>query len=323
MNKRGIVFLFSAILLVLVMLSIMYAKVSTTTNERDASVFIRISSMNSFIEEFHTDVPRATFISASRSLIALEQHISDNGAFRNDTEQVFRESFVNGTIDGSPFVILENSTFSDYLQRVQIEAASSSITLNATIGNITLSQHTPWQVRVHFPLQVNVTDTRGLAGWSYNKTFDTLVSIVNLRDPVYSVGTSSKVPNTIRRSPYENEDFVINGNDTTALYDEISNMYYREDPYAPSFLQRFQGLLNESSPNGIASLVDLDELNAQDVEVYTLRPTLDYLYFNESGTATYCPDFGSPLQSWFRLDNNHFTDEDHDYELPDLNGSVC
>jgi len=320
--RRGVVFLFSAFLLVAILLIIMYGRTLPTERERTESISVRIGTMNDFLKDLHADVHRATFIAGFRSLIAIEQYSNEHGAYLADPEQSFVEAFMNGTINGTAYEVLNESTFGDYLARVNAEANAIGIVLNISVSNVTLGQSTPWSVDVAFDMAVNVTDTRGLARWDYDRRFATEVSILDLRDPAYSVLTYGKVPNTFRISPYNNTDFV-DGNDTTNLHDEIANMYYREDPYAPSFLQRLAGNLTGSSKYGIASLVDLDELSAQGLYAKTYLSDVDYLYFSNTTTTVYCPGKGEPLQSWLKIDQEHYLDAAHDYGLQELNSTVC
>ncbi len=323
LGRKGVVFLIISLLLVSIFLTIIYAQRLPTSRERAEGAVSRIRSMSDFITDFMADVHRATSIAGFRSFIAAEQYISQEGAFITDPAPIFIESFMNGTIDGYPYEIMENSTFGEYLQRVNAEAARIGIELNASVVNITLSQSTPWSVDIDFKMTLNVSDTRGLARWDTVADFSTEVSILDIRDPVYSVYTTGKVPNTIRQSPYNNSQFVIGGNDTTNLNDEITNMYYREDPYAPSFLQRLAGNLTGSSKYGIASLVDLDELNAQGLFVKTYQSVVDFRYFSNVSTNDYCPSMGSPLPSWFKIDQEHYQDPAHDYEVSLLNATAC
>jgi hypothetical protein len=321
-NRRGIVFLIIALLAIGIFLTILFSRTRPTETERAESIVARISSMDDFLKDFHADVHRATYISGFRTLIALEEYINEKGSFLTNVSPKFIEAFLNGTIDGKSYDILTNSTFSDYLGRVNEDAAKIGVALNVTIEAITLSQSTPWSVDVTFSLGVNVTDTRGLARWDYVKPFTTEVSILDLRDPVYSVATYGRLPNTFRVSPFNNTDFV-KGNDTTNLSAEALQMYYREDPYAPSFLQRLNGSLNSSSKYGIASIVNLDEINAQGLAVYTTRSVIDAVYFSGRNTTNYCPTNGSPRPSWLKIDSTHYNDPKHDYEISKLNATTC
>jgi len=322
MRRRGVIYLIATIFLVTLTLILLYGRELPTTRERTQSGRTRILTMSDFLNDFLADAHRATSIAGFRAFIALEEYLSEEGTFLQDPVPAFTEAFLNGTIDGQAYEVMANSTFNEYLARVNAEAARIGVRLNTSVANITLTQATPWSVDITFTLTINLTDTRGLARWDTTSSFTSTVSIHDLRDPVYSVSTYGKVPNTFRESPYNNSQFVT-GNDTTVLDDELTNSYYREDPHAPSFLQRLAGNLSGSSKYGIASLVDLDDLNAQGLYVKTGVSVVDYRYFSNASTTNYCPQDGAPLPSWFKIDAAHYNDAAHDYEVPLLNATVC
>ncbi len=321
MNRRGVVYLLAALFLVAIALTLLYGRELPTTRERNSGEIARITTMSDFLNDILADAHRATAIAGFRAFIALEEYLSEQGAFLPDPIPAFTEAFLNGTIDGQAYEVMSNSTFNDYLARVNVEAGRIGINLNASVANITLAQRTPWSVDITFNLTINLTDTRSLARWDTTSSFTTTVSIIDIRDPVYSVSTYGKVPNTFRISPYNNSQFVT-GNDTSVLEDELTNNYYREDPHAPDFLQRLVGNLSGSSKYGIASLVDLDDLNAQGLSIITTHSVVDYLYFGNASTTNYCPQLGT-LPSWFKLDATHYNDSAHDYEVPLLNATIC
>jgi hypothetical protein len=325
-SRRGMFFLFIALLLVAILLTIMYARTVPTSHDRAESILTRINGMSDFLRDFDNDVHRATFISGFRAFIALEQRISERGAFLDDPGPSFVEAFMNGSINGTSYAVLDDSTFSEYLLRVNHEANRVGIVLNASVSNITLAQSSPWTIAVTFLLSINVSDTRSLARWDYERNFTTDVSILDLRDPVYSVYTFGRLPNTVRMSPYNNSQFYNAAtNNATALNNEALNMYYREDPHAPSFLQRLHGNLTATSKYGIASIVNLDELNAQGIAVNTTRAVIDSVYFSGASTTNWCPNasLGTPKPSWLRIDGAHYNDSRHDYEFPQMNATVC
>ncbi len=318
------VFLLGSLLIVTIALTLLYAQRLPTTHEKGESIHARIITLDDFLKDLHRDVDRAAYIAGFRALIGLEQQINQRGGFLAEPEPLFIEAFLNGTVNGSALDVLANSTFSDYLAKVNAEASLIGVALNISVADLSLTQSTPWSVDVVFTMAVNLSDTRGLARWDYERVFVTEVPILDLRDPVYSVHTLGKVPNTFRVSPYNDSHFVIGENDTSALYDEAVKMYYREDPSAPSFLQRLAGNLSGRSKYGVASLVNLGDLNAQGFAVRTYLSVVDYYYFSNTTTTNYCPGKGSPLPSWqIRIDEEHYLDPARDYGFQELNATIC
>lgn len=324
MNRRGIVYLLSALILVGFALTVLFARAPPIQAERTYSIQTRIGTLDSFLKDLHEDVPRAAYIAGYRSMLAVEQYVSEFG-YVPEPEPILIEAFLNGTVDNKSYDVLANSTFLLYLERVNEESRAVGIRLNITLDSVTLAQESPWSVTAYLTMHFNVSDRDGLAEWEYTMTIPAEISILNTRDPVYTVGTLGRVPNTFRRSPYPHNTMVVDGNDTSNLYNETVMMYYREDPHAPSYLQRLAGNLTGTSKYGISSLVNLDALNTQGLLIKTYTSLIDAVYFSGSTPVVYCPDLtaGEPLHTWFKLDETHYLDDDHNYELDDLNASLC
>ena len=83
------------------------------------------------------------------------------------------------------------------------------------------------------------------------KDYNTSVSLINIRDPIYSVYTYGRVPNTIRITNVT--DYVNDSNnDTSQLRYHINHSFYVENILSPSFLMRLEGNFSKS-PYGIES----------------------------------------------------------------------
>lgn len=261
----------------------------------------RIITMNNFVQDFNEDIHRATFISAFRALVGLEDYIAVSGEFVNDTELVFQEIFYNGTIDGAQVLIMSGSSFSDYIVKVNNLAQNVGIISDIEITHINLSQVDPWTISVNVHAIVNVSDYRNTASWSYENDYTTNLPIYNLRDPLYSYFTNNKVPNTILPTPYS---VLVNGSDVTNLLDHLDNSYYIASNLSPSFLQRFE---NDTAPHpyGIESIVDVNVISDQDVAVYADRTKVDWMYFNNIEPAVkVCVVENVPVSHYFVIDTN-------------------
>jgi hypothetical protein len=125
--------------------------------------------------------------------------------------------------------------------------------------------------------------------------------IVNFNDPIYYVESNGLVMNQFVRATN------LNFSDDDVLFDHINNSYYIASTSAPSFINRIKGDFS-SDPNGIESIVNLDELKNQGIALQK-KSAVDYLYFDEgySGEAnqvenvtrvgSYCP--------WLVIDDGH------------------
>lgn len=278
-NKKAFAYLLIASILIAIILIVFLTMQKYKYQDKQNIDTIRIKTLNDFVKGFTADVERATYISAYRSLLALEDNIATKGEFFTNTEEQFRETFFNGTINGTTSQIVNGTSFKDYLSKVNQIANTMNINITANIQTVYLEQTDPWNIKVIVESNFIIEDKTKLASWNLTKNITTTLPIENLRDPLYSTYTSNRVPNTIIKNPYTE---IVNqtNNDTTNLEQLINNSYYIESTNAPTFLMRFE---NNNSPHqyGIESIVNIEELSDQDIEVYADRVKTDYIYFND------------------------------------------
>lgn len=322
-NKKGLFYIIISSLLVIAMVALFLAYKEYGYTDRQEVIETRIMTINDFIKDLDSDSQRAIYISGFRTLIALEDYVARSGVYLNNTEEMFRTAFYNGTINGTNVEVLINSSYSEYLQRVRVIADKIGIGIEMNVTGITLKHDSPWSIKVIVTTAINITDKRGLAKWDFTRDYSTSVSILNIRDPVYSVGTKGRVPNTIRfNDSIKREDFVDenNNNDTTVLMMFINNSYYIENPLAPSFLMRLAGNFSPDPEGyGIESMVYIPLLIDQSVEYSTTKSIIDYILLgNASGYEnTRCNVQNTP--SWFVIDTNHTGY----YEINHLPSTTC
>ena len=316
-SKRGIFYLLLSALFVMVVILVFLAYKQYSFTDRQKVVDTRIMTINEFIKDIDVDSKRVIYISGFRALIALEDYVASSGDYLNDTEGLFRIAFYNGTVNGSNVEILVNSSYSDYLDRLKIIAGRIGLRIDINVTQIYLHHDTPWSVNVTVTTDMNITDKRGLASWEFLKNYSATVSLMNIRDPIYSVTTYGRVPNPIlitNVTEYVNDT----NNDTHWLMYHINHSFYVENTLAPSFLMRMEGNFS-SSPYGIESLVYLPELQTQGVNFSGTKSIVDYVLFsNVSGyQQKACTVDNMPL--WFKIDINHTAK----YEVDELDYTPC
>ena len=309
--RKGYVYTISIILF----LGVLLALIGFTNNITSSPLSTRLVTMNDFLSDFEADAQRAVFIAGFRSFIALEQEIAMSGEFFSDVSEPFIEAFINGTINGEFQPLLVDATFGEYLERVQQQARQSGMIFDATLQEASLRHTSPWEIMVTYTLNIELEDVSQTIRWNYDETFSAPINIFDLQDPLYSVGTENKAPNTIRL--FTQQNFVHQTtNDTTILQLHLNESSYRPSTNAPSFLQRFEG--NTSAHEyGIQSLVDLERLSAQGIPVFTDRSLVDYLYFFTPNSANWCNIQNMP--EFFKIDDTNRIF----YQLENLEASPC
>lgn len=314
-NKKAIFYTLAVIVFLGVMLIVFYTYKSYSLRDKQESIFVRVNAMNDFISSFHNDVHRATKISATRAMLSIEDYISlQSKYFNNITElnEFFREVFYYGTINGTEIILMNDTSFQDYEKKVSASARNIGMDFYINVTSISLSQEDPWNILVVINASILLNDSSKLAYWEYNESFKTLVSIEGLRDPLYSVNTNGKIQNIIRRT---NTIFFVMNNNTTLLLDHIYNGLYINSSDAPSFLMRFYNNLSPSE-NGIESLVNIMDLNAQNILIKEANSIVDYKYFY-NGVANVCNVQNMPY--WFKLQLTDITK----YNVNLLNYTGC
>ncbi len=305
-NKKGIFFTFAAIVLSLVLILSFRVYKTYEMREKADVIGIRVTTMNNFIKDIEQDLEKGLYISSFRAFASMSQYIADNGVFITDLEESFNELVLQGTLDGSELSLMEDSTFTDWVDKIEIEADKIDITVNFAISDVNIEQNDPWSILVNAEIGVSVEDKKNTSSWDRNKVIATKVSIENFEDPLYVVNSIGRVTNPIVKSPIT--DFV-NGGDVSNLLTHLNNSYYIESNTAPNFLMRLQGILSNSS-TGIESLVNLKEFQDQGLVIKS-RSAVDYIYFGTQSTVNYRIQ-GTP--DWFKLDSNHL----EIYEVQDL-----
>jgi len=208
---------------------------------------------------------------------------------------------------------MEDSSFKDYENKVSANAKNTGMDFFINVSDITLEQDDPWNVLVIIDAHIKLNDSSKLAYWDFNGSFITEVPIDGLRDPLYSINTLGRLQNTIRQA--NTTDFV-DGTNTSALLLHMNNGYYIESSSAPSFLMRFYDDLS-SSPYGIESLVDIEEINDQGLTIDETSPVVDYKYFSGVYVADACEIQNMP--DWFKLEVSDLIN----YGLGGLNYTIC
>jgi hypothetical protein len=315
LQKKAIFFTFTAIILLaaLVFSFSIYSRYRMRT--RGLVIETRVNTMNSFMKDIDKDIIRGSFISSHRSILTMAEYVSANGVYIDDVGARFEEVFLNGTINSSFQTLMYDTTFNDWVSRMQYQGGRINIEMNFDIKSIVINQSDPWNVDIYLDTNIYVNDATDIAAWNITRTIKTVVPIEGFEDPAYALNTGGKVLNTINKTPFT--DFVA-ANDTSNLQSHTDNSYYVEWSTAPSFLMRLEGNLS-SSPYGIESLIDLQKLIDQGIEVEE-RSVVDHIYWSNKSVASYNID---SMPSWFMMDDENNPGENMTHlELYEVEGLI-
>ncbi len=296
-NKKGMFFTIAAIALGIILL-VSFRSTNTSELQDDVSVVeVRISTMNNFIKDVEQDLEKGLRISSFRAFASMNEFVASNGSFIGDVDAGFSELMLNGSLLGTDPSLMQDSTFIDWADKIEVQAQKLDIDVEFIIADVQISQDDPWTIQVTSQVNFTVNDSKGTSSWQRSKSISTNIPIKDFEDPLYLVNSDGKITNTIDPSPII--DFVDNG-DMTNLMLHANNSYYIISQSAPSYLKRLEGDLSNSSA-GIESLVNVADFEAQGISALD-RSIVDYIYFGIQATTNYRIN-NTP--SWFKIDSGH------------------
>ena len=302
LRRKAMFFTLISVLLVTIIIISFTFYSSYRTQSKMFVVETRVNTMDRFIEDLEKDMERALYIAGFRAILGAEDYIIKNGEYLDNPSSLLGELAINGTLNGTQLNLTIDSSLSDWFDRVSIQGQNIGVEMNYTMLGFEINQSDPWFIDFYVDLELDISDTKGIAKWNRNKTAFGTVSIVGLEDPVYTIGAYGRTTRIINKT----EDNIQGIDD---LKDFLDSGAYRANSDAPSFLMRLEGNLS-SSPYGIETLVNTNEFAFYELNVYD-RSSIDYIYFGTHSTTGYkIYNITDVYMEGFRLDQDHIDEFD-------------
>ncbi|MBI3051495.1 hypothetical protein HYY74_03480 [Candidatus Woesearchaeota archaeon] len=260
----------------------------------------RISTLNEFTKTVKDDMERGLYISSFRAIMSMEEFITTKGTLLNDSKLSFREAVTIGTISNQSMSLMQQSTFPDWVARINSKATETGLIANFSVNSLEISHKNPWTLLIESNISANITDNIGTASFIFNETIKAEISITGLEDPTFSSHTQGKIIRTVNGTTYEGN--YASGTDTTNLRKHIDGNYYANSTSAPSFLMRLEGNYN-SSAYGIESFVSVPDLQQKGITQYK-RSMIDYVYFGNLSTSGLYK-INNTYEPWLIIDEAH------------------
>lgn len=299
-NKRG---MFFTIFVIIVLSLFIVAYTFYSEVQERKTIQKRIETMNNFLFSIEENIPRQLRATGFRIIFLFEKRIAETGSYITDLNETFNEMFFNGTIYGqtNPEIqaFMQGATLSGIISTLQENANKINAEVDITNPSISISQEGPWFVKIILNANIMIKDRNNLAFWNKTANIAAYVSVDGFEDPFYIINTNGLVTNKIIKTPYEN---FVSGSDISNFSAHSENSYYISSVSAPSFLNRLEGI-NAPNANGIESLVNLQKLSSQGIEVKD-KTVVDYIYFSDNSPSA-CSVAPSGMPAWFKLDNSH------------------
>lgn len=298
-GKRAIFFTIIAISLAAVIMLAFVIGAEYRLRNKMFVIETRVDTLNSFVHDIEKDLERGLSISSFRSLLSVIEYTIENGTYSEDLQEDFKDALINSSVRGVYMPTMENSSFTDWTDKIKIQAAKLDILTNLSVSSVYIYQDNPWTTKVNILLEMNITDKRNTAQWKKQKNITTEISIEGFEDPVYAINSLGRVVNTVDKSPYSSFSNEAN------YRHHINESYYINSTTGPSFLMRLEGNLGNSTA-GIESIVNLQKFIDQGLTIYT-KSGVDYIYFG-NGSMSSCQINETAVQMpWHRLDTTHLS----------------
>ena len=199
-------------------------------------------------------------------------------------------------------MLLEGSTFNDWVNKIKFEGQKQQIALEVTLNSLQVYQQDPWYVTLAANVTFEVADNLKTSAMHQDDIISADISVIGFEDPLYIINGRGRLTNVINKTPYDNNyTYQLNGKwNVTNLLNEAYSGYYTDNVDAPSFLQRFTNNMSDSL-YGIETLVDLATFTKQGLPAYD-NTIVDHYYFTNASTVNYNIN-GTP--TWFKIDSSH------------------
>ena len=288
MQRHGIFYSLTAVLLITAI--IFLATLTHQPQSRLSMAPDEIQRATSIMHTLERDAQRAHEIISTRAFLSILTYITNTTQPVGNVTAAYQEAYLNGTVNGTPIALMQDTTFPDWLARMNTTLHAQHATLTAQMTNLTLRQDDPWHVTLHATL----TYTLRLAHVTYNRTrpLTTRLSIIGLEDPLYTIHSKGRIPNLIIPADTRDIHQLIN--------ESYNNSLYIPSPLAPSFLQRLEDNTSPSSM-GIESIANGELFILNGFPQYDGRSSIDYEYF----TSTAAGACANNTPAWFHINPAH------------------
>lgn len=288
---KGVLFSFIIVLIALALVSLIAIQKSLISFYGEKlAIETRVNSMNNLYESIIADGGKALEIISKRAASVADSFVITTGKTLSQANASLIELIVNGTLNNTPEVLMENATIIDWKNKMEEIGILNGFDTSISFWNLEVKPYDSWNLLIRVEISVNLTDQQGVASLNRNDTVNQIVSIEGLEDPLLPLNTYGRVTNVIIKSPYWNNFTQYNGTDWNIenLEKDIENSYYHPSSKGASFLDRLEGKLEVQNKYqsqaigiiGLESFVDKGIISANGIPVDVEKTNIDHLYFS-------------------------------------------
>ncbi|MFH0961878.1 MAG: hypothetical protein V1820_04305 [archaeon] len=211
-RRKGLVYTTIAMIVFsIIVLAAVNQGLYLNAGEKRAISQISSDSIRSFVSTVERDYDKALDV-ASRRAIVVAVNYAMNATPMQDAETDLEELIMNGTLYGNPAVLMENSTISYWLSKMQEAGERAGLVVGLGFVDFSVDEANSFEISVVTTISLNVSSPAAETSVTRTLAKNFTVSLENFTDPYYSVRNSGLVTRVIRRSPYPSYPaFLVNG----------------------------------------------------------------------------------------------------------------
>lgn len=200
MKKAQAYSIFALVITIPLMLYITYYITATQTTKFGTSEKTLSDQLHEVEDNIEKDFAKAIEISGKRALLAATDHIITSGVYLDDSIMRLRELMENGTIYGNATIVMDGNSLLDWQNKILNVTTVFEISME--YYNFTIHHHDGFNLKMGVNLKINVSDVLGTAKISRDVRDETLVSVVDIEDPIFPLNTNGFIIRVIEASPY-------------------------------------------------------------------------------------------------------------------------
>lgn len=289
MRGKGFVYTLYIVLVLNLLLATML--VSMEWGETETSVSTGVSELSSFVRSFENDMDRGADISGRRSMVASVSHVIDTGEPLEDAENSVSELFLEGSIEGNDSSIMERTSFSDWVSRMENQAEEEEYSFWFGEDEMFRIKSRGFRVILGLNHSYSINDTVNDAGFKRPDIYrEFSIEVEGVDDPLVMLETGGSYSNIIEKcgfppveylGPGEEYEYnytedggernwvsgkseVFNGDDVSDVGDRSEKILFTEDlcDYGTDILDDFKGVVSEETTDGMDVCGSGEEIKA-------------------------------------------------------------
>lgn len=206
--RKGVMFSFIMIFITLSILGLIALQNSLVSHRRE-DIFIetRINSMNNMYKSMVKDVDKSLKIITRRAISVAFSNVSVSEGGQppqplDEANETLVELILDGTLEGSSEPLMENATFTYWINKMKELSMLRGFDMNVNINLLEVKPYDYLNLLVKTELNISISDKQGVAEINRLVDVNSIVSLEGLEDPLYPLYTSGFGSNLIRKSPY-------------------------------------------------------------------------------------------------------------------------